>query len=781
LRHQFLAVLVTILIFVSQIYSASPVVVGTTPSPAINDQASSPLSSIGARNQNVSLQKTVIQPLYAGVSPPLTSIRAEPASTVLEPRETPFLRKPNVTAGSASPMSSYLGTGSFVPGRPSVSSSQEDVQSWQGPAQAVTPIVNFDGLKNSQNSLLYGFAVVPPDTEGDVGPNHYIQSVNLIFGVWSKSGALLAGPLPEHALFASLGSPCGTPAGAGGDPIILYDHLADRWLFTYLSYPSIPGTYYLCTAVSQSGDPLGAWYLYVWTWPGGLFPDYPKYGVWPDGYYLSINQYSNDLSSWAGAAVAVMDRANMLTGGSPTMVIVSFPSSDFCDFSFLPSDLDGPAPTPGTPNYFTELMFPASLCGFDGLDIWRFETNWGTSTFNFVHDVGLTTTSFDWDLYDCSDGWCIPQKGTSNRLDALSDRLMHRLQYRKFGSYQTLVTLHTVDVNGNNHAGIRWYELRNSGGGWSIYQEGTYAPDVAHRWMGSIAMDGSGNTGLCYSVSIGSNATGSFYPSIRCTARLNGDPLGQMTQAEITIMNGGGSQLRQTGCVRSCHRWGDYSMLAVDPSDDHTFWYTQEYYPLSSGPFTPGWSTRIASFTLRSLVTYGLNLESGWNLVSLPLVPLSSSITVILGPLISSNNLVIIWGYTGTPTPTWKFYRIGVGGLLTTIVDGYGYWIFVKFATILQVTGYIVTPGGTPPSYPLVAGWNLVGFKPQPIIQAETVGQYLTSLSTACSGNPCYDANNIWIYDNANDVWIKATLGTTIQLGWAFWMRMTSAAVLYPQ
>ena len=217
----------------------------------------------------------------------------------------------------------------------------------------------------------------------------------------------------------------------------------------------------------------------------------------------------------------------------------------------------------------------------------QLNTDWadvGNST--FTGPLVLSTEPYDPNMC-AGDRNCIPQAGTSRKLDALAGFLMHRVQYRNFGTHQAMVACQTVDANGADHAGIRWYELRNTGNSWSIHQQGTYAPDTNHRWMASIAMDGQQNIALGYSVS----GTGIF-PSIRATGRRATDPPGLMTFMEEPIVNGGGYQSAEES------RWGDYSMLAVDPADDETFWYTNEYYPTSG---YMNWMTRVATFKISTL------------------------------------------------------------------------------------------------------------------------------------------------------------------------------------
>jgi hypothetical protein len=412
---------------------------------------------------------------------------------------------------------------------------------------------------------------------------------NLSFAVYDRSGNVLLGPVNSNTLWSPLGGVCAS--NNDGDPVVLYDQAADRWLVSQFALPRYPrGPFYQCIAVSMTDDPTGAWHLYVYPISDTKLNDYPKFGVWRDGYYMSINQFKCNIfgCSWQGAGVVAFERDKMLTGDlTARAVYFDLYATDPNLGGMLPADWDGLTPPPaGAPNPFVQMDDDSWGYSPDQLQIWNFHVDWDTpanSTFSL--DRKLTVAAFDSNLcgYDRN---CIPQPGGVN-VDAISDRPMYRLQYRNFGSDQTpdqvLVTNHTVDV-GSDHAGVRWYELRNTGSGWSINQQGTYAPDSDHRWMGSVAMNGAGDIGLGYSV-----ASTTTYPSIRFTGRLNSDTLGQMTQGEGTIVNGGGSQSHSSG------RWGDYSMMSVDPVDDCTFWYTQEYYPVNS---SAGWKTRIGSFKL---------------------------------------------------------------------------------------------------------------------------------------------------------------------------------------
>jgi PKD repeat protein len=446
-------------------------------------------------------------------------------------------------------------------------------------ASTATIGTDFEGVGNVNG-------VLPPDTNGDIGPNHYVQVVNLSFAIYERDGNRLRGPENINTLWQGFGGPC--ESTNNGDPIVLYDHLADRWMMSQFALPRFPrGPFYQCIAVSQTPDPTGAWHRYEFLISNDKLNDYPKFGLWPDGYYMSINQFKCNyfFCNWAGAGAVAFERDAMLNGAPARMVYFDLYNTDPNLGGMLPADLDGPAPPAGAPNPFAQ--FDDSAWGYspDQLQLWNFHVDWSnTANSTFTFDRALTTAAFDSNMCGGSRN-CISQKGGTS-VDAIADRLMYRLQYRSFGDHQTLVVNHTVDIDGSDHAGVRWYELRKSADDWSIYQQGTYGPDGDNRWMGSAAMNGAGAIALGYSVS-----SKNTYPSIRFAGRLAGDPTGEMSRGEGTIIAGGGSQSHSSG------RWGDYSMLAVDPTDDCTFWYTQEYYPSSS---SAGWHTRIGSFQLSS-------------------------------------------------------------------------------------------------------------------------------------------------------------------------------------
>ncbi len=461
------------------------------------------------------------------------------------------------------------------------------VQRTHGPLAMPSPLTSFDGVSNVNG-------VLPPDTQGDIGydpatgKKYYVQWVNLSFAIWDVTNdpVQVYGPVSGNTLWQGFGGVCETTNH--GDPITLYDPLAQRWM---ISQFSINGPYYQCIAVSATADPTGAWHRYAFLVSNTKMNDYPHFGVWPDGYYMTVNQFTNG-AYWGGAGVFVFERDKMLTGDPNA----SFQYFDLYSVNsgfggMLPSDLDGSTlPPAGAPNYFLEVDDGSWMGPNDAIRIWEFHVDWNNpvnTTFGVNGQPNAILSTAEWTPICSGTRSCIPQPGTSSGLDAIGDRLMYRVAYRNFGTHEALVLNHTVNA-GSGKAGVRWYEVRNPGGSPTIHQQGTFAPDGDNRWMGSIAMDRRGNMALGYTV-----ASSSVYPSVRYTGRLAGDPLGTMPQEEVSLVAGGGSQ------TSSYYRWGDYSMMGVDPVDDCTFWYTQEYYATTSNS---GWRTRIGSFRFPSCV-----------------------------------------------------------------------------------------------------------------------------------------------------------------------------------
>ncbi|MDQ3045935.1 MAG: T9SS type A sorting domain-containing protein [Bacteroidota bacterium] len=425
----------------------------------------------------------------------------------------------------------------------------------------------------------------PPDPSGAAGPNHYVQSVNATpVKVYSKTGATLL-------TITNMGNLWSPVVGNMGDPIILYDKYADRF---FLSQFGAGNKIYI--AISQTNDPTGAYYTYTYTSPD--FPDYLKFSVWWDGYYMTANY---------GEKVFVFERDKMLLGLSARGFSKTYsppvPSGFFCP---MPADADGQLPPIGTPMpifQYTDNAWGGGVT--DAVRIYNFTTNWvpTTPTATVSTPIIIPAASFD-SSYDPSwnDIW---QPGTTQKLDGIGGILQYRAQWRKWAGYNTVVLSWPVKVNAaTGLRSIKWAEVRQDQStlAWTMYQEGIYAPaDGLNRWMSSIAMDDNGSIGLCFAVSGSTTAspsqgaTTNVSPSLRYTGRVATDPLGTMSFAEQTAIAGSGSM---TGCG---NRFGDYAQTSMDP-DGVTFWHTGDY--ITSGTFR----TRIYSFQIPAVV--GVNEDA---------------------------------------------------------------------------------------------------------------------------------------------------------------------------
>jgi len=448
---------------------------------------------------------------------------------------------------------------------------------------APTAGAGFDGIGQGFTGPQGTFTVnsAPPDPDLAVGPNHIVQIVNSAIAIFNKSGTVLIGPSPTKNLWQGFGGGCET--NNDGDGIVVYDALTDRFVISQFSVTTTP--FLQCVAVSSSGDPSGTYFRY--SFPQANFPDYPKMGVWSDAYYETFNMYDSTGSTFVEVRACAYERSKMLAGQPATQVCFSTPETFVMGvppvFGMLPASVDGQTPPPvGAPNYLLNLKLTTT----DTLSLWRFHVDWTTPMSSTLSGpISIPVGAFG---YACNGGACIRQSGTQQRLDSLGTRLMNRLSYRNFGDHESLVVDHSV-TSGNSVA-VRWYELRNLGGTPVVFQQSTFAPDASFRWMGSAAMDHNGNIALAYSVS-----SSNLRPGIRFTGRLATDPPSTL-QTEATIITGGGSQ------TQTLNRWGDYSSLVVDPKDDCTFWYTNEYIP-ANGTFN--WRTRIASFKFASCTSGG--------------------------------------------------------------------------------------------------------------------------------------------------------------------------------
>jgi hypothetical protein len=461
------------------------------------------------------------------------------------------------------------------------------------------PIVSFPGLHlgDLHNGCSYFPQVAASDYSGAVGIDHYVQAVNTAIVVYDKSGTLLAGPINQTTFWGNQPDCGGNTTFA--DTIVRFDRYANRWV---ISGPGAgPFAQDLCIAVSQTADPTGRYDQYAFqvnNIANGLFGflnDYPKIAVFSDAYYATGDP--NRIFTGIGNTISALERAAMLAGDPAPRLVTFFVPAPRSPFQItyshmLAADLDGRGLPPShTPEYVVQVQdsnlgFPAGQ-----LQVYEFHVDWNSpSSSTLVPTNSLVPEPF----YSkaCTDQACIKQRGTTNRLDSLSyGYMMQRLTYRNFGTYQTLLFNHTVAADGDpshNHAGIRWYELRKpiirgqTLSPWEIYQQGTYAPDVNDRWLGSMAMDLNGNIALGFGVS-GTH----MYPSLHYAGRRPTDPPGTLPLGELSLIDGHGAQLQE-------FNFGDYSQMTIDPVDDCTFWYTGTYYRTTTTQYD--WHTRIGSF-----------------------------------------------------------------------------------------------------------------------------------------------------------------------------------------
>ena len=424
------------------------------------------------------------------------------------------------------------------------------------PALQITPPTQIGNdvfqLKENFSGLNGG---TPPDPSGAAGLNHYIQAKNTSFKIYDKDGS--TAQTPKNLSYLWSGS------DNEGDPIVMYDRYADRWFISQFQKSDINGgTNQILIAISESADPLGSYHAYEYEW-NGIFPDYPKFGVWSNGYYMSANCSSNNC--------AVFEREKMLQGQTAQVIKMSFPSSvkHVGFWSASPAYAEGEtAPEPNAPFYFFHLQddnWPGVATGNDHIKAIKLVTNWATPSASAFSTQSIPTQAFNSAFTSSWDD--LVQGGTSQKLDGVPTIFMYRTQYRRFDGYNVVLLCTTVDVNGQNRAGIRWFELReNNDGVWYIYQESTFDPDgINNRWLGSMGMDKFGNIAMAYSF-----AGPNDFAGLRYTGRFKNDPLNQMTVNERVAVEGKGAQ-------NGLNRFGDYAQMTLDPADDYTFWYTGEY------------------------------------------------------------------------------------------------------------------------------------------------------------------------------------------------------------
>jgi PKD repeat protein len=466
----------------------------------------------------------------------------------------------------------FVGKGKPLPGTADPAVTAATLQNSPGTNAATTVGAGFPGATNNDNGSLLGILIAPPDTDGSVGPNHFVQMINLLTTIYDKSGNVVTPSFASNAFWSGIGGNC-EPYNQG-DPIVLYDEAADRWLVSQFAFPDSLSSFSQCVAISQTGDPTGGYNRYEFSFDNIGFNDYPKHGIVSDSITMIANIFRprGPFFNFAGTFLGVMDKAAMYAGQPASLIGFNIGTGEF---GFIAGDLDGPGSS--------EALFATAMSTASAFDIWQIDVDWATENASANQIASIPVTAYDSDLCGASREACIPQPNGGPALEAITDRLMHRLQIRDFGTYRTMVTAHTVDV-GNGRAGIRWYEMRETNGSWSLYQEGTYGPsDGENRWMPSAAMNAAGDIGIGYLL-----ASENTFVSTAVTgqsAAASGS--GTLDAAEQICAAGSGVQ-EDTG------RSGDYSSTSIDPTTGN-FWHTNEVFT-TTGQFQ--WATFVCEFAV---------------------------------------------------------------------------------------------------------------------------------------------------------------------------------------
>ena len=472
---------------------------------------------------------------------------------------------------------------------------------WRPMPKMPPPLLTFEGGAAAQ---FCGCA--PPDSDGDVGPNHYVEAINSAFAVYDKTGTLLAGPITYNSFFAPLvGTPCQNQND--GDPFVLYDNLADRWVIADFAFASFPGTnFYECVGVSQSPDPVaGPWALYALLIDASNLDDYPKMALWnnpqPGGaYHITFNLFLNN-TTFTGVKAFALDRGSMLSGGPANAISFLIPPAGLGDsYSLVAANFrTGILPPPaGRDEFLLDVDSPlnenTTLTTVKG---WLYHVDFVTPA-NSTLGIGanhspnalITVNPFVEAWTNAAGFSIVPQQSVSDKIQTLGDKIMTPVVYQNILGTESLWADQTVMVTfPGGPSAIRWYQFDVTGGTFPAtpVQQQTFSNggDGIWRFMPSIAVDQNGNTAIGYSVSGPSN-----HPGIRYAGRLVGDPPNDLGQGEGTMFDGPASQ------TDTQSRWGDYSMTTVDPSDGTSFWHVNEYYATQS---SFNWHTRIGKFNFQ--------------------------------------------------------------------------------------------------------------------------------------------------------------------------------------
>jgi len=516
--------------------------------------------SLSAQQKRASSRPEVVYDSYHDTSLPVREYSmAVPQGAV--PREVEHPRPRRILSGASVPVEDRA------------------EQTAVAPPVSATIGLDFEGIPNSANGK--SLEGVPSDDNLAVGATQVVETINTAWQVYDKAtGKSVFGPQQISAIFTGVPGLCGQgQTFFWTDPVVLYDQFAGRWIISQIAADTTFSTGNECIAVSETSDSTGKYHRYIFKFGKNVLNDYDKLSVWPDAYYANYNLFGPQ--SFIADDTCAYDRAAMLTGAKAKAVCFKSPN----EFSFLPSNADGATPPPsGEPSFFVDLSSSTSL------HLYRFHVDFADPTKSkFTGPINIPVKAY---TMACGGGTCIPQPGTKQQLDSLGDRLMFRLAYRNFTDHESLVVSHSV-MTSKAASGERWYEIRDPDGTPKVYQQGTFTNSGNSLWMGSIDMDKEGDIAFGYSES---NST-TLHPSIAFTGRVPTDPLNTM-ESPATIFIAKGSATG--GTKNGANRWGDYSSMVIDPSDDCTFWYVNQYIPktFANDPLT--FHTRVASLKFSS-------------------------------------------------------------------------------------------------------------------------------------------------------------------------------------
>jgi len=562
----------------------------------------------------------------------------------------------------------------FAAGIPSIS----------GPAPS--PSITFDGLDFTN----WG-AGHPPDTNGDVGPLDYVQTINTSVGIYRKSdGVRLAAFTFNTLMNGHFGNLCDT--NNFGDPVVVYDTFEDRWIVTDFAFTLSGGNpvapEFQCFAVSKSGDPVaGGWNFYS-IQVNGAFGDYPKFGIWPDGLYMSANDFGFGAGgSFQNVRVWAFNKAQMYAG-APTVQVLSFDAPS-AEFTLLPANarLQTGTPPAGSPNYFAVVWQFLNV-----VSVYKFHVNWNSTSTSTFSGPFMSTTPTWWAQYSNGSSTPTTIPSPANNLDSLYPRLMVQNQYSNISGVESLWTSHTVGAGNptsnvtSGQAAVRYYQVKVTGGTVeaNATQSFTFSPDATvFRFMPSVEVDRAGDMAIGYSAS-----DASLNPAIRYAGRLAGDPVNSITQTETSLIEGTGTQSGNCGSS-TCTRWGDYSAMTLDPNGC-TFWYTNMYYQTTGLAY----NTRIGAFSFPSCTPSATGTLQGTVTASGSGNPISGA-TVALGSRTTTTAANGTYSFTGLPSGTYPSITASfpgyVSGSAANVVISDGLTTTQNFSLTLAPTSGCLT------------------------------------------------------------------------------------------